>query len=64
VPRRHGLDPSQVYAWRKDLHRQLEDKGLALPSAALEAETFVPAVIELDVAADPASMRRTRRRRR
>jgi transposase len=27
VARRHGLDPSQVYAWRRDLRKQLEAKG-------------------------------------
>ena len=27
VARRHGLDPSQVYAWRKDLRKQLADEN-------------------------------------
>ena len=64
VARRHGLDPSQVYAWRKDVRRQLENKGLTLSSAASEAATFVPAVIGSDMAPDPAPVRRTHRRRR
>jgi transposase len=69
VARRYGLDPSQVYAWRKDLRqkledRQLADKGLPLPTAAPEAATFVPAIIEPDVVPDLAPVRRTRRRRR
>ena len=64
VARRHWLDPSQVYAWRKDVRRQLENKGLTLSSAASEAATFVPAVIGSDMAPDPAPVRRTRRRRR
>ena len=27
VARRYGLDPSQVYAWRKDFRKELEDRG-------------------------------------
>ena len=64
VARRHGLDPSQVYAWRKDLHRHFEDKGLTLPSASPEAATFVPAVIEPGMARYPAPERRAPQRRR
>jgi transposase len=52
VARRHGLDPSQVYAWRKDLSKQLEDRGLAPPLA------------EPVTRSEPAVARRTRRRRR
>ena len=26
VARRHGLDPSQVYAWRRDLRKRLESR--------------------------------------
>lgn len=54
VARRHGLDPSQIYAWRKDLHKQLETKGLSLLSAEPEAAMFVPAVIEAVTAAASA----------
>jgi transposase len=64
VARRHGLDPSQVYAWRKDLGKQLEDKGLTLSSAKPEAATFVPAVIETVMVSDPAPVRRAPRRHR
>lgn len=46
VARRHGLDPSQIYAWRKDLRRRFEDHGLTLPAAPVQAPAFVPAVIE------------------
>ncbi len=28
VARQHGLDPSQVYAWRKDLRKQLPRESL------------------------------------
>ena len=64
VARRHGLDPSQVYAWRRDLRKQLEAKGVILPSAEPEAVAFVPAVIEPGAVPDPAPTRRPRRRRR
>jgi hypothetical protein len=30
VARRHGLDPSQLYAWRRDFRQQFEDECLAL----------------------------------
>jgi len=46
VARRHGLDPSQVYAWRRDLRKRLEAEGVVLPLAEPEAVAFVPAVIE------------------
>ena len=64
VARRHGLDPSQVYAWRRDLRQQFENEGLAFPSAEREAAAFVPAVIEPGMAPDPAPVRRAHRRRR
>jgi transposase len=64
VARRHGLDPSQVYAWRRDLRTRLEAEGLVLPPAEPEVATFVPAIIEPSVAADPAPKRRPRRLRR
>ena len=64
VARRHGLDPSQLYAWRRDLRQQFEDEGLALPSAAPEVAAFVPAVIEPGAVQYPAPVRRVRRRRR
>jgi transposase len=46
VARRHGLDPSQIYAWRKSLHQQLVDQGLAPSATEPVAVTFVPALIE------------------
>lgn len=64
VARRHGLDPWQMYASRRDLRKRFEDEGLALPSAAPEAAAFVPAVIELGALPSPAPVRRARRRRR
>lgn len=64
VARRHGLAPSQVYAWRRDLLKRLDAEGVVLPSAEREAPAFVPAVIEPSPIPDPAPTRRTRRRRR
>ena len=64
VARRHGLDPSQVYAWRKDLLRQLDDNKSAVQATEPEVAAFVPAVIEPGAAPDPAPMRRAARRRR
>ena len=53
-----------LYAWRRDLRKQLEAEGVIPPSAHSEAGAFVPAVIEPSTASEPASKRRTRRRRR
>lgn len=64
VARRHGLDPSQVYAWRRDLRKRLEAEGVVLPLSEPEAVAFVPAVIESSAVPDPAPTRRLRRRRR
>ena len=64
VARRHGLAPSQVYAWRRDLRNRLEAEGVILPSAEPEAREFVPAVIAPSTMPDPAPIRRARRRRR
>lgn len=64
VARRHALDPSQIYGWRKDLARRCKDHGLAVP-VALEQQShaLVPAVIAPDDAPEP-DPRRSRRRRR
>jgi transposase len=64
VARRHGLDPSQVYVWRKDLSKQLEDQGLALPLPEPISTMFVPAVVESATRPEPAAARRTRRKHR
>lgn len=64
VARRHGLDPSQLYVWRRDLRKQFENEGLAFPSAAPEVAAFVPAVIEPGAVQDLAPVRRALRRRR
>ena len=64
VARRHGLDPSQVYAWRRDLRDRLEAEGLSVPSPRSQAAAFVPAVIELATPPDPSPVRRAPKRRR
>lgn len=55
VARRHALDPSQIYGWRKELVRRCKDQGVPVP-AALErqAPAFVPAVIAPDDRPEPA----------
>ena len=64
VARRHGLDPSQVYAWRRDLRKQLEAAGVVLSATEPEVPSFVPAIVEANATADSAPKRRSRRRRR
>ena len=64
VARRHGLDPSQVYAWRKDLRKQLAAAGVVVPVAEPDAPQFVPAVIEPGAVPASPPVRRPRRRRR
>jgi len=35
VARRHGLSPSQLFTWRRELRKQMEAQGLALPMSLL-----------------------------
>lgn len=63
VARRHGLDPSQVYAWRRDLRKQLEVTGVVLPATERQVPAFVPAVMETGTVPDIAPTRHPRRRR-
>jgi transposase len=63
VARRHGLDPSQVYAWRRDLRKQLEVTGVVLPATERQVLAFVPAVMETGTVLDIAPTRHLRRRR-
>jgi transposase len=65
VARRHGLASSQLFTWRRELRKQLADRGLTLPMAPAQAPSFVPAVIEPAASSDPeVVVRRPRRRRR
>ncbi len=64
VARRHGLIPSQLFTWRRELRKQLEGQGLTLPVARLSAPAFVPAVIDpLPANAPSPPTRRPRKRR-
>jgi transposase len=66
VARRHALDPSQIYGWRKELVRRCKDQGTPVP-AALErqAPAFVPVMIASEVSPEPLpDAGRSRHRRR
>lgn len=66
VARRHALDPSQIYTWRKELVRRCEDQGLPVPAALKqEAPAFVLVMIAPEASPESAhAPRRSRRRRR
>ena len=66
VARRHALDPSQIYGWRKELVRRCKGHDVAVPVALEQQDpAFVPAVIALDdtpeAAPDAGRSRRCRR---
>jgi transposase len=58
VARRHGMIPSQLFTWRRELRKQMEAQGLALPVAPDRPPLFVPAVVE------PPSAKSAKRQRR
>jgi transposase len=64
IARRHGIAPNQLFAWRRDLRKEFEAHGVALPSAP-PTPSFVPAVVDPLSAGGiaPASRRRRKRRR-
>ena len=64
VARRHALDPSQIYGWRKELIRQFKEQGLDVSSLETEGAAFVPAVITPDPVPEAGPSRRSPRRRR
>jgi transposase len=66
VARRHGLSPSQLFTWRRELRKQLEERGQALPIAASPPPSFVPAIIDLLPMGEPSppAAKRARPRRR
>jgi transposase len=65
VARRHGMIPSQLFTWRRELRKQMEAQGLTLPVAPAPAPLFVPAVIEPSPPSEvlPVAKRPQRRRR-
>lgn len=48
VARRHGMSPSQLFIWRRQLRKQMESQGAAVPA-------FVPAVVDVAPAEEPAA---------
>ncbi|MFS0851850.1 transposase [Novosphingobium panipatense] len=65
VARRYAMCPSQLFTWRRELRKQMEAQGLALPVTSSAAPLFVPAVVEPAVPSDAGPVdKRPRRRRR
>ncbi|MEW9853798.1 IS66-like element accessory protein TnpA [Novosphingobium sp. M1R2S20] len=65
VARRHAMSPSQLFTWRRELRKQMEAQGLALPATSAVAPLFVPAVVEPSPPSNVGPVgRRPRRRRR
>ena len=64
VARRHAMSASQLFTWRRLLRKEMEERGIALPSPSREAPMFVPAVLEEQEPSPPivASKRASRRR--
>ncbi|AHE52284.1 hypothetical protein NX02_19870 [Sphingomonas sanxanigenens DSM 19645 = NX02] len=58
VARRHGMSPSQLFTWRRQLRKQMESQGAGVPA-------FVPAVVDVGSAEEPgAAIQRPKQRRR
>ena len=49
VVRRHALSPSQLFTWRRELRKQMEEQGVPLRAAPV----FIPAVVEAAAADEP-----------
>jgi len=47
VARRHGMSPSQLFTWRRQLRKQMESQGAGAPA-------FVPAVVDTGSPEEPA----------
>jgi len=58
VARRHGMSPSQLFTWRRQLRKQMESQGAGVPA-------FVPAVVDVGSAEElaPVAHRPKQRRR-
>ncbi|MBB4861029.1 transposase [Novosphingobium chloroacetimidivorans] len=65
VARRHAMYPSQLFTWRRELCKQMQAQGPALPATPAGPPLFVPAVLEPSLPSDAGPVsRRPRRRRR
>lgn len=62
VARRHGLVPSQLFTWRRQLREQLEEHGFVIPETTKPEQTVVPAVIDAMPDPDPAPRNKPVRR--
>ena len=61
VARRHALCPSQLFIWRRQLRKQMEERGVPLQAAPV----FVPAIVEATPTVEPlTTARRPNKRRR
>jgi transposase len=59
------MSPTQLFTWRRELRKQMEVQGLALPATSAAAPLFVPAVVEPSMPSDVGPVcRRPQRRRR
>lgn len=58
VARRHGMSPSQLFTWRRQLRKQMESQGAGMSA-------FVPAVVDVGSAEEPGpAIQRPKQRRR
>ena len=64
VARRHAMCPSQLFTLRRELRKQMQAQGLALPATPAATPLFVPAVVDLGVPNDAGPVGRRPRRRR
>jgi transposase len=64
VARRHGICPSQLFTWRRELRKEMEARGMPLPASSAPAPLFVPAVIEQRPSPEATSVAKRPRRRR
>jgi transposase len=64
IARRHGMLPSQLFTWRRELRKQLEAQALPPMSLLDEPPCFVPAIVEPAAGSAAISAPRKRRRQR
>lgn len=64
VAKRHGLRPSQLFTWRRELRKELEARDMSPIKVLDGAPSFVPAIIEPMAASNSTPIERRRRRSR